>query len=109
MTGGNYSLNGGFWSRYAVQTAGAPTLLITYAGNQAIVSWSPSATGWTLQTNANLATGAWGSYLGPRERVKPEVGPARARLFMVLDVAARFVTLRSCRTRCALLQCQPLV
>jgi hypothetical protein len=65
MTGGNYSLTGGFWSLYAVQTPGAPLLTITYAGNQAIVSWSPSATGWTLQTNSNLATGTWGNYLGP--------------------------------------------
>jgi hypothetical protein len=28
------------------------------------VSWSLSVTGWTLQTNANLATPAWGNYLG---------------------------------------------
>jgi hypothetical protein len=64
MTGGNYSLTGGFWSIYAVQTPGAPLLTITHVGNQAIVSWSPSATGWTLQTNVNLATGTWGNYLG---------------------------------------------
>src|ERR1017187_4687646 len=65
MTGGNYSLTGGLWSLYAVQSPGPPLLTITYAGNQAIVSWSPSATGWTLQTNSNLATGTWGNYLGP--------------------------------------------
>ncbi len=64
MSGGNYVVTGGFWSLYAVQTAGAPLLTITQIGNQAIVSWSPSATGWTLQTNANLATPTWGNYLG---------------------------------------------
>jgi len=64
MHGGNYSVTGGFWSLYAVQTPGAPSLTITYAGNQGIVSWSPSVTGWTLQTNANLATPTWGNYLG---------------------------------------------
>src|ERR1035437_4599207 len=64
MTGGNYSLTGGFWSLYAVQTPGAPALIITHVGNQAIVSWSPSATGWTLQTNNNLSTGIWGNYSG---------------------------------------------
>jgi len=64
MSGGSYSVTGGFWSLFAVQTPGAPLLTITYGGNQAIVSWSPSVTGWTLQTNANLATGAWGNYLG---------------------------------------------
>jgi hypothetical protein len=64
MTGGSYSLTGGFWSLYAVQTPRAPLLTITYVGNQAIVSWPPSATSWTLQTNANLATDEWGNYLG---------------------------------------------
>jgi streptogramin lyase len=44
--------------------AGAPILNVTYSGNQAIVSWAPSVTGWTLQTNNNLATGTWGNYLG---------------------------------------------
>ena len=64
MTGGNYSLTGGFWALYAVQTPGAPLLYITQAGNKAIVWWSPSVTGWTLQTNVNLATPTWGNYLG---------------------------------------------
>jgi len=65
MSGGNYSVTGGFWSLIQViQTPGAPTLNITLVGNQAIVSWDPSATGWTLQTNSSLATGTWGNYLG---------------------------------------------
>jgi hypothetical protein len=62
MTGGNYSLIGGFWALYAVNTAGAPLLTITYSGNQAIVSWPSSVTGWTLQTNADLSTGNWVNY-----------------------------------------------
>jgi hypothetical protein len=65
MTGGNYSLTGGFWSLLAVQTPGAPFLTITLSGNQAVVSWPSSATGWTLQTNEDLSTGAWGDYAGP--------------------------------------------
>jgi hypothetical protein len=64
MTGGNHSLTGGFWSLFAVQTPGAPLLAITYSGSQAIVSWPSSVTGWTLQTNNNLATGTWGNYAG---------------------------------------------
>jgi len=64
MTGGGYALAGGFWAIYAVQTPGAPLLTITYAGNQAIVSWPASVTGWTLQTNINVATPTWGTYLG---------------------------------------------
>jgi hypothetical protein len=65
MSGGNYSVTGGFWALIqAVQTPGAPLLIITHAGNQAIVSWDPSVTGWTLQTNNNLSTGTWGNYPG---------------------------------------------
>jgi hypothetical protein len=64
MTGGGYSVTGGFWALYAVQTPGAPLLTITYGGNQAVVSWPLSVTGWTLQTNKNLSTGTWGKYLG---------------------------------------------
>jgi hypothetical protein len=65
ITGGNYAITTGFWSLIqVVQTAGAPTLIITHIGNQAIVSWDPSATGWTLQTNNSLAVGTWGNYLG---------------------------------------------
>ncbi len=64
MSGGGYSVTGGFWSLInIVQTPGAPLLTITYIGNEAVVSWSPSETGWTLQTNANLASASWGNYL----------------------------------------------
>ena len=64
MNGGNYVVTGGFWAIYAVQTPGAPNLFITKLSNQAIIYWDPTVTGYTLQTNANLATPAWGNYLG---------------------------------------------
>ena len=64
MTGGGYSMVGGFWALYAVQTPGAPVLAVTYAGNQAVVSWPTWVTGWTLQTNSNLGSSSWGNYLG---------------------------------------------
>jgi len=64
MTGGTYSVTGGFWALSAVQTPGAPLLTITISGNQAIVSWPSSATGWTLQTNNNLGAGTWSNYTG---------------------------------------------
>ena len=55
MTGGNYSLTGGFCSLISVvQTAGLPALTITHAGNSVIVSW-PNTDGYTLQQNGNLA------------------------------------------------------
>lgn len=65
MTGGGYSLTGGIWALYAVQTPGAPLLTIRRIGSQSVVFWDPTITGWTLQTNVNPATAAaWGNYLG---------------------------------------------
>jgi hypothetical protein len=55
MTGGNYSLTGGFWSLISVvQTPGAPMLYITHSGNTVTVYWQ-KVFGWTLQQNTNLA------------------------------------------------------
>jgi hypothetical protein len=55
MTGGNYSLTGGFWALISVvQTPGLPNLTITHVGNSIIVSW-PNTGSCTLQQNANLA------------------------------------------------------
>jgi hypothetical protein len=84
MSGGGYSVTGGFWSIYAVQTPGAPLLTITHIGNQAIVSWSPSVTGWTLQTNANLATPTWGNYLGSVVNNSVTNAPPKGNLFFRL-------------------------
>jgi len=85
MTGGNYTLTGGFWSMVnVVPTPGAPLLSITYAGNQAIVSWDSSVTGWTLQTNINLATPTWGNYLGAVVNNSVTNSPPAGRLFFRL-------------------------
>jgi hypothetical protein len=60
MTGGNFSLTGGFWSIYAVQTFGAPVLTISFTTtNTATVSWPSPSTGWNLQVNTNLAGTNW--------------------------------------------------
>ncbi len=57
MSGGNYSLTGGFWSfDAAVQTPGAPTLTIMHSGSSVMVSWPSPSAGWTLQQNAELAS-----------------------------------------------------
>src|SRR5437870_2462332 len=57
MTGGNFSLTGGFWALYAVQTVGAPTLSIKLTTtNTAQVYWTSPSTGFTLQVNTNVAT-----------------------------------------------------
>ncbi len=58
MTGGHYSLTGGFWSLISVvQTAGLPRLTITHAGNSVIVSWANTGR-YTLQQNSNVGAPA---------------------------------------------------
>src|SRR5712664_3138902 len=50
MIGGSYSLTGGFWSLYAIQTAGAPALRIFLTTtNTAVVLWPSPSTGWHVQ------------------------------------------------------------
>jgi hypothetical protein len=65
MSGGQYSVTGGFWSLNAVvQTAGLPSLCIAHSGNSVIVSW-PNTASSTLQTNNNLASASgWTAYGG---------------------------------------------
>ncbi|MCX6894547.1 MAG: hypothetical protein NTZ16_03385 [Verrucomicrobia bacterium] len=66
MSGGNYSVDGGFWGVMAVvQTPGAPLLSITKSGGNAVISWPVPATGFVLQTNANVGNPAgWGNFSG---------------------------------------------
>ena len=65
MTGGTYSLTGGFWALISVlQTPGAPTLCVSHSGNTVTVYWQAVA-GWNLQQNANLAnTLGWSTSSG---------------------------------------------
>ena len=89
VTGGNYSLTGGFWSLFAVQTPGAPLLTITYLNHQAIVSWPASVTGWTLQTNNNLTAGSWGNYTGIISNNTTTNSPPAGNLFFRLKQIGR--------------------
>ena len=58
MTGGNYSLTGGFWALISVvQTPGAPTLSISHSGNTVTVYWQ-DVSGWSLQQNNDLTVPA---------------------------------------------------
>jgi len=55
MTGGNFSLSGGFWSLTAVQTLNAPLLQIqSTGGNTARIFWPSPSEGFVLQLNTNL-------------------------------------------------------
>ena len=58
MSGGQYSVTGGFWSLISVvQTTGLPNLSIASSGNSVIISW-PNTGSYTLQQNNNLAVSA---------------------------------------------------
>lgn len=60
MTGGPYSVTGGFWALVAVQTPGAPWLRMTLTTpNTAVISWPYPSTGWDLQQNNDLSTTNW--------------------------------------------------
>ncbi len=60
MTGGNFSLTGGFWTLDAVQTPGAPLLTISLTGtNTVMVSWPFPSTGFELQQNTDLHPATW--------------------------------------------------
>ena len=61
MSGGNYSIDGGFWGlNAAVQTPGAPLLTIAPAtpGN-ATLSWTPATAGFVLQETLSLSPTNW--------------------------------------------------
>ncbi len=60
MTGGNYSLTGGFWALYALQTPGAPVLSIRLtATNTAMVYWPSPSTGFELLQTSSVTDTNW--------------------------------------------------
>jgi hypothetical protein len=56
MSGGKFTLVGGFWGVVAaIQTPGAPLLSVwRTAANRVIVSWPAPADGWLLHSTTNL-------------------------------------------------------
>jgi len=61
MSGGTYSLIGGFWALpIAVPATGAPTLTIVPAApGQATISWSPNTPGFVLQETLSPLPANW--------------------------------------------------
>jgi hypothetical protein len=61
MTGGNFTLDGGFWSIIAaVQSPGSPLLrVVRTSTNTVVVAWPAPSTGFSLQQNLDLNTTAW--------------------------------------------------
>jgi hypothetical protein len=70
MSGGNYSLTGGFWALYAVQTPGAPRLSVwRTTTNTVVVSWPSPSTGFWLYQNTNVNSTNW---VSPPETVNDD-------------------------------------
>ena len=61
MSGGDYTLDGGFWGVItAVQMPGAPLLSVSLtATNTVLISWPSPSTGFNLQQNGSLGTPSW--------------------------------------------------
>jgi hypothetical protein len=60
LSGGNYTLQGGFWGMaVAIQMEGAPLLTITESGASVIVSWPSPSSGFVLQENSSLGNTNW--------------------------------------------------
>ena len=60
LSGGPYSVVGGFWSFIAVQTPGAPLLTIRgTTTNAVLVMWPSPSPGYALQQNSDINTTNW--------------------------------------------------
>ncbi len=61
MANGSFSLTGGFWSLFTVQTPGATTLFIMKSVTNAVLYWpTTGSSGYLLESNPNLqAPGGW--------------------------------------------------
>ena len=75
MSGGNFSVTGGFWSLFAVQMPGAPTLTIVPAApGNATIAWTPNTPGFVLQETISLSSTNWVN--SPSGATNPIVVPA---------------------------------
>src|SRR5438128_2140373 len=61
MSGGNFTLEGGFWGIIAaVQTPGSPLLrIVLTTTNTVVVAWPAPSTGFSLQQNPLLGNPSW--------------------------------------------------
>src|SRR5213592_797678 len=62
LSGGNYTLQGGFWPGIVVAaTGGAPALFVQLSGASIIILWSPTLPGFSLEQSSTLLPGSWAS------------------------------------------------
>ncbi|HYG24053.1 MAG TPA: hypothetical protein VEH04_14835 [Verrucomicrobiae bacterium] len=93
MSGGSYTINGGFWGNISViQTPGAPFLsVLRTTTNTVVISWPSPSAGFVLQTNSNLGSTNWGNIPAVSDNgaikfiiVNPPLGNRFFRLFRPL-------------------------
>ena len=92
MSGGPFTLQGGFWSVVAVQTEGAPPLKVIKTNANVTIFWPLPATGFVLDQTPTLvsppATNSWTQVPFPYQTnathifitVPPPSGPKHYRL-----------------------------
>ena len=60
LSGGNYSLQGGFWPAIVLPATGeAPTMFIQLSSASIIILWSPTTPGFSMEQSSTLLPGSW--------------------------------------------------
>ncbi len=88
MSGGSFSVDGGFWSIVAVQTPGAPRLSVAKQGAGVRVSWPLPATGFFLDHSPTV-TGTWSQVAFPYTTNATDIS-----IFIAAPSTNRFYRLR---------------
>jgi uncharacterized repeat protein (TIGR03803 family) len=77
--------NSGFGTVFSISLGlSTPQLAVTHTGNQVIISWPASITGWALQTNTSAGSGSWGNYAGNTSGNSVTNSPPKGNLFFRL-------------------------
>ena len=85
-----YTLQGGFWSAFAVvQTEGAPTLRIYQDGANVTLAWPSAAAGYQLQEALSLSPPEWKDVIAVPATLQSEL-----RVNQTLQQGTRFFRLR---------------
>jgi len=92
MSGGSFTVDGGFWGIIAaVQSPGSPLLRVLMTStNTVVVAWPAPSTGFSLQQNLDLKTTAWGSVTNTINVVGSE-----NQIIVVPPVGNRFYRLKN--------------
>jgi hypothetical protein len=94
MSGGNYTVDGGFWGIIAaIQTPGAPTLrVVRTTTNTVVLAWLAPSTGFSLQQNAAVNNSVtWGGV----SNVTINVVGSENQVIIAPPVGNRFYRLKS--------------